>query len=274
MKRNVFCSLFAVLMVSAFIVSCDPMEPTTYTDTFHRIASVKYKDGKASLLIDCTGENYIFSNFSTQADMDHFGLKDGDRIIARMTLEAVGHITNNKLYLDEVVRKYPKVKLAESKPADSLNYAFRFSTLSLISVVYPEAWSQGHILNIAPEYYVSEGNKKADFKLYPDKVQGDTLIMNLYADIPDTVTVLSMQQTFLCYDLASLRDPVSDPVEQAHRDTLLNQLTRLKQDSINVLVYAPDYMRKKIFRKTGEVDEVRFVNIPSAEVFVSLPFDF
>ena len=274
MKRNILAALSAVCIASAFMVSCKPMEPSTYTDTFHRIASVSYKDGKASMLIDYTGETFILSNFSTKEDMLHFGVQDGDRVVARFTLEAVGNIYNNTLYLDGIVYKYPKLALAESKPADSLNYAYRFTTLGLVSLTYPSAWSQGHIVNLAPEYYIADPNHKADFLLYPTKVVGDTLQMNLYSDIPDTVRSWAMQQKFLCYDMSTLRNTVSDAKEQAHRDSILDQLTALNQDSITVQIFAPDYMRKKIIDQNKEVQEIQFINIRTESVEVSIPFDF
>ena len=54
MKRTIFSIMTAALAVSAILVSCEPMEPSTREDTFYRIASVSYKDGDASLLLDYT----------------------------------------------------------------------------------------------------------------------------------------------------------------------------------------------------------------------------
>lgn len=274
MKRNILYALLSLCVTSALTVSCEPMEPASHTETFHRLATVRYKDDKASMVIDYTGEVFALDNFKTQADMQHFGVIDGDRVIAKFTFEAIGNIGNSKLYLDEIVRKYPKLSLAKSRPADSLNYAYRFNTLSLISVRYPTAWATGHVVNLAPEYYATSTYSKADFKLYPTKVQGDTLMMDLYADIPDTVNSWEMQQKFLCFDISTLRKTVSDPVEQAHRDSLLSKLTALKEDTITVQIFAPDIMRKWIIDKDKAYHEIQFKNIRTESVEVAIPFDF
>lgn len=274
MKRNIFSVLFAACLASAIMVSCEPMEPASHTETFHRIATAQLKDGKASMIIDYTGESFAVDNFKTQEDMQHFGLFNGDRIVAKFTFEAIGNIGNSKIYLDEIVRKYPRLSLSKSRPADSLNYAYRFNTLSLISVRYPRAWASGHVVNIAPEYYAQSAYSKADFKLYPIQVQGDTLKMNLYADVPDTVNSWEMYQKFLCFDISTLRNPVSDPVEQEHRDSILSKLTALKEDTIIVQVFAPDIMRKWIIDKDKAYHEIQFKNIRTESVEVAIPFDF
>ena len=273
MKRTIFSVLTAALAASALFVSCEPLEPSTREDTFYRIASVSYKDGDASLLLDYTGESYKFSNFSTKSDMNRFGVQNGDRVIAEITMTAVGTVTNNTLTLNRVI-KYPKYALSESLPADSLNYGFRFCSLNLVSVIYPTAWTQGHVLSIAPEYYSSHKGVKPAFKLYPSKVVGDTLMLNLFCDMPDTLTVWDTEQAFVNFDISTLRDQVSDQAEQDHRDSLLTQLEATGKDRINVKVTAPRFMRVKMFKTSGEVSEISLVNYPSPTVTVSLPFDF
>ena len=273
MKRTIFSVLTAALAASALFVSCEPLEPSTREDTFYRIASVSYKDGDASLLLDYTGESYKFSNFSTKSDMNRFGVQNGDRVIAEITMTAVGTVTNNTLTLNRVI-KYPKYALSESLPADSLNYGFRFCSLNLVSVIYPTAWTQGHVLSIAPEYYSSHKGVKPAFKLYPSKVVGDTLMLNLFCDMPDTLTVWDTEQAFVNFDISTLRDQVSDQAEQNHRDSLLTQLEATGKDRINVKGTAPTFMRVKMFKTSGEVSEISLVNYPSPTVTVSLPFDF
>ena len=273
MKRTIFSVLTAALAASALFVSCEPLEPSTREDTFYRIASVSYKDGDASLLLDYTGESYKFSNFSTKSDMNRFGVQNGDRVIAEITMTAVGTVTNNTLTLNRVI-KYPKYALSESLPADSLNYGFRFCSLNLVSVIYPTAWTQGHVLSIAPEYYSSHKGVKPAFKLYPSKVVGDTLMLNLFCDMPDTLTVWDTEQAFVNFDISTLRDQVSDQAEQDHRDSLLTQLEATGKDRINVKGTAPTFMRVKMFKTSGEVSEISLVNYPSPTVTVSLPFDF
>ena len=273
MKRTIFSVLTAALAASALFVSCEPLEPSTREDTFYRIASVSYKDGDASLLLDYTGESYKFSNFSTKSDMNRFGVQNGDRVIAEITMTAVGTVTNNTLTLNRVI-KYPRYALSESRPADSLNYGFRFCSLNLVSVIYPTAWTQGHVLSIAPEYYSSHKGVKPAFKLYPSKVVGDTLMLNLFCDMPDTLTVWDTEQAFVNFDISTLRDQVSDLAEQNHRDSLLTQLEATGKDRINVKVTAPTFMRVKMFKTSGEVIEIKLDNYLIPTVTVSLPFDF
>lgn len=273
MKRTIFSVLTAALAVSVILVSCDPLEPPTREETFYRIASVSYDDGKASLLIDYTGENFKFNNFSTKSDMNRFNVQDGDRVIAEVTMTAVGDITNNKLTLNRVI-KYPKYALSESRPADSLNYGFRFNALDLISVIYPTAWTQGHVLSIAPEYYSSRKGAKPVFHLYPSKVVGDTLMLNLFCNMPDTLTRWDTEQALVNFDISTLRNQVSDLAEQNHRDSLLTQLEATGKDRINVKVTAPVFMRIKMFKTSGEVSEINLTNHRAPTVTVSLPFDF
>ena len=273
-RKTFFSSLIALLYAGMIFSSCEPLEPSTYTESFFRIASVSYKDGKASLLIDYTGEKFYFSNFSTQADMNRFNLKDGDRVLAGMTVSAIGNITNNKLTLDEV-SKFPKNPIAESRPSDTLNYKYQFDVLNIINIQYPKIWSQGHLINMAPTYEVSSQGKKADFHLYPLRASNDTLIMKLFADIPDTVSSgnIFYEQKLLCYDLSTMRNPVSDPAENAYRDSLLSILAHAGKDSITVHIFAADTLRQ-VWNTSSEIKERKYFPIPRASVSVSIPFDF
>lgn len=273
-SKTFFSSLVALLYAGMIFSSCEPLEPSTYTESFYRIASVRYKDGKASLLIDYTGETYYFSNFSTQADMNRFNLKDGDRVIAGMTVSAVGNIANNKLTLDEV-SKFAKNAVAQSRPSDTLNYKFQFDVLNIIKIQYPKIWSQGHLVNMAPTYEVSSQGKSVQFHLYPLGASNDTLTMKLFADIPDTVSSQNIfyEQKLLCYDISTMRNPVSDPKENAYRDSLLTLLANAGKDSITVQILAADTLRQ-IWNTSNGIKERKYFPIPRAAVSVSIPFDF
>ncbi len=273
-SKTFFSSLVALLYAGMILSSCEPLEPSTYTESFYRIASVRYKDGKASLLIDYTGETYYFSNFSTQADMNRFNLKDGDRVIAGMTVSAVGNIANNKLTLDEV-SKFAKNAVAQSRPSDTLNYKFQFDVLNIIKIQYPKIWSQGHLVNMAPTYEVSSQGKSVQFHLYPLGASNDTLTMKLFADIPDTVSSQNIfyEQKLLCYDISTMRDSVSDPAEYAYRDSLLTLLANAGKDSITVQILAADTLRQ-IWNTSNGIKERKYFPIPRAAVSVSIPFDF
>lgn len=268
MKRNHVCSILAVCMASAFILSCEPLEPSSYTENFYRIASVNLADGKASLKFDYTGENYAIDNFKTKADMDRFDVKHGDRVIAGLQYYAVSTIGKISLL---TVDQYPVYKLAESRPADTLNNDCRFSTLTIWEVQYPSIWAQGHLVNLAPIYYIPNLKCKSEFYLYPLQMKQDTLEMRLYSYIPDNDLSLrgfyEPAQSWLCYDISSLRDSVADTDEFNHRKQILNQIDKLKGDSMMVHIFQPDTL-------WGMLDTIYYERYPRVSVSVKIPRDF
>ena len=272
MNRNIIRTLFAVCTVTLILHSCNPIEPTKYMEKFYRVATVEYADDKASLLIDYTDERYFFTNFATPDDMEQFGVKPGDRVIAGMTLNATGNIFNNKLTLDEIA-KFPVTPLAESRPSDTLNYKYQFDVLYLGNTKYPKIWSQGHLVNVTPSYAISSENKEARFYLYPMAVRHDTLSLQMFADIPDTISTVINNQSLLCFDISTLRDSVGDAEEMAYRESLYNMLAALKQDTITVQLFSADTLRDKCMTANG-VKERKYMVIPKAQLSVSIPFDF
>ena len=268
MKRNNFRSILAVCMASAVIMACEPMEPSTYTEYFYRIASVNYADGKASLKFDYTGEKYTIDNFKTKADMNHFGLRHGDRIIAGLEYTAIS--TMGKITLKSV-SQYPISKLEETRPADSCNHDCRFNVLTLFEVQYPTIWSQGHLINLAPIYYIPNQNCKSKFYLYPVEMRQDTLDLRLYSYIPDNDLYIrtydSPTQTWLCYDISSIRDSVANTDEFNHRKQILAQIDQLQRDSMVVNVIQPDTLR-------GMLDGNYYERYTKSGVSVRIPKDF
>lgn len=258
-------------MVSAMMLACDPLEPSTYTENFYRIATVQCSDGKASLLLDYTGEKYNLENFKTESDMKSFGLKNGDRIIAEIEVNAVGTMSNNKLTLKSVADTISVLKLAKTQPADTLNYDYQFNVLWLVDQRYPAIWSQGHLVNVAPIYYVPSNESVTGFYLYPMQMNRDTLEMRLYSYIPDNNLAIrgyaSASQSLLCFDIASLRDSVADATEHKHRKDLLKDIEKLNQDSLMVHIFAPDTLR-------GSLDGIYYEHYPRVSVSISIPIDF
>ena len=273
MKRNIFRTLFTACIAAALIQSCEPLEPSTASWMFHRVASVQYKNGKASLLIDYTGETYKITNFSTQADMKRFGVKNGDRVIAEMTRTAVGNVLNDEITLDRIVYTYPTLAIDESRPSDTLNYRFLFRTLDLGDLTYPSAWAQGHIVNVTPVYVMSTPDEVPNFHLYPLGVKSDTLVMQLYAEIPDTITKWDSQQSLLCFDISTMRDSVPNPTENRYRDSLMNLLDATNSQNITVQIYSADTLREK-WLVNDSVQEKKYVTIRHQVVSTSIPFDF
>ena len=268
MKRNTLRTILAACMASALILSCGPMEPSEYTENFYRIASVNYVEGKASLKFDYTGEKYSLDNFQTKADMNRFDLKHGDRIIAGMQYHAIS--TVGKISLMSVAQ-YPILKLEESRPADTLNHDCRFNVLTLWDVQYPAIWAQGHLVNMAPIYYIPNGNCTVQFKLYPLQMNRDTLEMRLYSYIPENDLSIhgysDASQTWICFDISSITDSVADPDEFNHRKQILNEISQLKGDSMMVHIFQPDTLR-------GMLDTIYYERYPKVSVSIKIPRDF
>ena len=268
MKRNIIRSVVAVCAVSALVLSCDPMEPASYTENFFRIATVNCVNGKASLKFDYTGENYAIDNFKTQTDLDRYELSHGDRIIAGLQYYAVSGM--GKITMQSATR-YPVIKLEESRPADTLNNDYMFNVLNLWDVQYPAIWAAGHLVNLTPIYYVPSETSPRDFMLYPLQMNKDTLEMRLYSYIPDNDLAIrgygGASQSWLCYDIASIRDSVADADELNHRKQILSDMEKLKKDSIMVHIFQPDTLR-------GMMDTIYYERYPRVSVSIKIPFDF
>ena len=244
MNRKIRAIALSVF-VTAALFSCKPLEQDTYYQTFYRIATVNYRLGTAYLTLDCTTDAYKPRNFKDTVDMQSFGLSAGDKIIAEFKIEAVGSMDNAVLTL-ESAKKISIQDIATEQPSDTLNFYYQMTKFGLTDVVYPDIWAVGHVVTIAPTYYVPSSSSKAEFHLYPLRVQGDTLIMRLYSDIPEADNSLRpYTQSLLCYDISSLRQQVSNPIEQERRDTILARLDRLEKDSITVHIVTPDTLRAK-----------------------------
>ena len=268
MKRNKTLSALAVCIASALVVACDPLEPSTYTENFYRIATVTYAEGRASLDFDYTGESYAIDNFKTKQDMTDFGVKAGDRVIASLQYHAVSTVGKISLL---GANKYPVLKLEESRPADSLNHDCRFNVLTLFDVKYPAIWAKGHLVNIAPIYYIPSSDCVSKFYLYPLQMNKDTLEMRLYSYIPDNDLAIrgysNASQTWLCYDIASIRDSVADPEELSHRKQILSDIDKLKSDSLMVHIFQPDTL-------CGMLDTIYYERYPRVTVSIKIPKDF
>ena len=279
MKRNIIRTLFALLAASALITSCDPLEPDTYTATFYRIATVQVNEGKASLLIDYTGETFKLRNFSNDDDARRFEVEDGDRVIAKMSLSATGSIDINQTNLDELY-KVPVQKIAETCPHDTMNLYYMldpYRRYSLGSQQYPTIWSSDHILNITPFLYLSAPDAKIDFFLYPTGVKRDTLEMKLYSDISDCYNPSSSStpyQSLFCFDMATMRN-TSDTIENHRRDSLLSLLSG--RDSIMVHVFMPDSIRVPTLLRNSKTLKDTIMDIyyyPKVSASTSVPFNF
>lgn len=240
MKRLFIASILTACALTSVLNSCEPLEPSTYTETFYRYGTVSYSAGKASILIDYTKEKFSFKNFKDSMDMVNFDVKSGDRVLAQIEFSAVGSMNNNEVKVNEI-RLMNTMALKDTMPSDTLNYVYYFNTLKLIDLTYPEVWSQGHFVNVAPVFYQ---DKRADFMLYPIDVKNDTLRLRMYSYIPENNrTTVRPNQTLCCFDISTLADSVPDPAEHLRRTNMLKELRNSGKSEIPVQIIQPDTMR-------------------------------
>lgn len=256
------------MALAAFLLSCNPLEPSSYQEQLFRVATVTYSNGKAGLLFDCFNTQPAITNFKDTADMIHFGVSNGDRVLASMIFDAVGSFDNNRTTLNEI-RKLEPTLFEQSAPSDTMNYFYGFSQYCFVNVMYSYIWSAGHYVNVSPGYSIPSIDSKTDFHLYPLGVASDTLVLRLYADIPEAAFKMDTQSLLSC-DISSLRNSVPDPAEHAYRDSLLQILDNLGKDTIFVRVTTPDTMRVKDASKVGGYLKMEG-DIPMT---VAIPFDF
>lgn len=253
-------------------LSCDPIEPAKYTYSCYRVATVQEKDGKASLQLDYTSESYLYKNFSNVDHMRMFDVTKGERVIADITHQMTDGImeksTVNQLH------KVKTLKLATNKPSDTLNFFYDFKPFKLADFEYPAIWTQGHILNLAPIYYAKNENSKVEFSLYPVSLNEDTLLFRMYSDIPSSAIKSATDnpyQNLLCFDIASLRDSLSDPAEHQHRKDIMNSLDNLSLEKIVIEVTLPDTMRTKVLRQDSLQE---YLLRPTYSLCTTMNFDF
>jgi hypothetical protein len=280
MKRIIFLAICATCIISSVLIqSCDPLEPSTYSQFFFRIATVKIQDNKASLYTDYLHESFFPKNLKTAEDVYNLRLADKQHIIAVLTVDAVGSMDNNSITLNAISR-LDTTNCVLHKPSDTLNYYYYFTKYDFDrmvsdsvypSYIYPKIWAEGHIVNISPTYFVPTEKDKAEFYVYPFDVRSDTLMLRLYSDIPNCDLNLYPDiyyQTLLSIDISSVRDSADNPVDQVVRDTIWSRLDRLNQDRITVTIVTPDSLRAKY--KKGTFNQPQH----NLSVSINIPFDF
>lgn len=262
-------------------VSCEPLEPSTYSERLFRVGTVRLNSlgTKAYIVNDSfpgnSEESFALRNFRTAADMKKFGVENNDRVVAVMDFNAVGSMANAQITL-EGLQKIEVSKFAAKRPSDTLNYNYFFCPFTLVNVKYPPIWAVGHIVNIAPIYYIPESGAEGKFQLDPVVFRKDTLFARLYSYIPDIdISQTPPAQSLLCFDIASLREPSDDAVNQNIRTAILDSLSELKtkkhKDTFTLTVVTPDSLRSY----SAGSDDV-FWRHPALDhaVSVSVNFDF
>lgn len=275
MKRNLFRTLFLTLISLVLVCSCDPLEPSTRTETLMRYATVRSDGIKAYLELDGISEILKIKNFSTANDMKTFNVKDGDRVLITMSVQSFDNVVGENITID-YMSKVKTIKVATSRPAGTNNYYYVFEKHELGRTEYPEIWSQGHFVNVTPVIFThdSEIKKLPEFSLYPLYVKRDTLVARLYLNFPESDFGPGYQahQDICCFDMSSLRETVADAKEQAHRDSILNALTEIGS-KYAIKIIAPDTLRSNY---TLSSDSVRILDQlkGGSTVSVSTSFDF
>lgn len=256
MKRNILRMVFAACITSVlFTQACDPLEPSTLSENFFRVATVIYKDGRVGFYTDYDHELFFPSNFRDTTDAVTAGLTDGLHVKVWFTLDAIGSLDNNTITLNGF-KKIESTKCVGQKPSDTLNHYYYFAQYNLThdilskndsytACMYPSVWAEGHIVNIAPTYFVPDASDKAEFKLYPYNLSNDTLFLRLYSYIPtcDISINPDYTQTLLSLDMSSIRDNAANPAEQVLRDTILARLDRIATKRVVVRIATPDTLR-------------------------------
>ena len=131
MKRNILRAAFAACITSVlFIQACDPLEPSTLSENFFRVATVVYKDGRVGFYTDYDHELFFPSNFRDTADAVSAGLTDGLHVKVWFTLDAVGSLNNNTITLNGF-KKIDNTRVVGQKPSSDFNYYYYFAKYNL-----------------------------------------------------------------------------------------------------------------------------------------------
>ena len=273
MKAFRILAAVVTVIASAFtLMSCEPVKQSTMYERFYRVGTVRLTGNIASIDFDNSNEAYIIDNFKSEADMAKFGVKAGDRVFLALDFNAEGSMENATITLS-MLSKIETLRFETTAPSDTLNYYYQFSKFSLYNTEYPSIWTSGHIVNLAPTYFVPEKHEPVKFFLNPIAFEHDTLFTRLYSYIPDCDVSLNpaYTQSLLCYDMSSLRDRSSDPANQELRDTILARMDRMENDYFTFTVMTPDTLRAKNAKNT-ESDYLQPIANPSKSIRVKYDF--
>lgn len=277
MKR-IFFSLTTIVALLSTLIACNEVDQPTVTHKMIRVATVAKNNSKAYLSFDYTGESYNIDNFKNEADFDDFKVKEGDRVFAFMTLKAVGSYLNSTITLDSLL-KAEVIHISKTKPSPEMDSYYKFAVMELAGLElvgkesYPAIWSNGHVVCVAPQYFQPAGQPVPSFEIYPDSMKSDTLTMTLYATIPGNDISLNpyYSQVLLNFDLSELREQVTDPAEQAKRDTILARMDRLGKNKINVQISTLDVLYAE---NSKNLSSPQYIHPVKTSKTTQIDFDF
>gem|GEM_PF-6154225 len=222
----------STLLAALFFVSCDKADQPTYTTTLLRLATVVETPYAASLSIDCTGESFIIEGFSTPADIQKYGLRNGARVFAQITAKITGSNDNVSFSLDRIDSLTVNPIRSDEYDASHGSYLY-FGPLALNGITYPQIWSNGNFFNIVPVFYPVD-DASYNVSLHTDCIMGDTLLLRLTSDIPGSDLKSDAHPTLFTYDISQISDT-----------TFTSALADLDTDSIYVTVATCDTLSIK-----------------------------
>ena len=263
--------IYSVILLCSVItlVSC---EPASYSreGTTHRLATVRYSNGKASLSYDPTYTTETYSgsldNFSTTADMERFKLKDGDRGIAQISykdipadnvfctvLDSFNVIETNGLNWSRYVQ-------------DTLGTYIHFNAMYLGDATYEGVWNNGHIVCAVITYYPDPETPDEQNKMdmYLHGFRNDTLSLLVTATIPNSDYFYGGTNCLLQYDLSTLRASNSETANEII--ALMDEALKAKRDSFYLEITTCDSLE---FTNKGK----RSIT-SGRRMYTKVPFDF
>lgn len=270
-------ALFMNRLIYSVILLCSVMtllscEPASYSQEgiTHRLATVRYTDGKALLSYDPTSTTKSSSasldNFKTSDDMNRFNLKDGDRGIAQISYR---NIPSDNIY-SNALEHFDVIKLNELNwnryEQDTLGTYLHFNVMTLdIYASYKGLWSNGHIASTVITYYpnpdIPSDQNKID--MYLHGFRNDTLSLLVTATVPESDYSHPAQNSLLQYDLSTLRTSDSETADEI---IALMDRTLGARDSFYLEITTCDSL---------EIDNRGHHRVmPGDRMYTKVPFDF
>lgn len=263
--------IYSVILLCSVItlLSC---EPASYSreGTTHRLATVRYTDGKAMLCYDPTStaksSSASLDNFKTSDDMSRFNLKDGDRGIAQISYKDIPADNVFSNVLDSFIVIKPNELNWSRYEQDTLGTYLHFNVMTLdIYASYKGLWNNGHIASTVITYYpnpeIPSDQNKID--MYLHGFRNDTLSLLVTATVPESDYSYTPQSSLLQYDLSTLRTSGS---ETAKEIIGLMDRTLGARDSFYLEITTCDSL---------EIDNRGHHRVmPGDRMYTKVPFDF
>lgn len=228
--------LLALVFVAALacsLSSCLPDDGYTYSSQFSRIVTIDHSVSPIRFYCDYTNEIMELDNIKTDSDLGPFNLKNADRALIKIQLDAKATAAEYNL-LEGSPIKSRSVSVQSLEGVAGIQPVFGFEQLQLErGWLYPYAWVSRGYLNIIPQILSDED---AEPYLVPQAVSRDTLKFNL--KMKYELGEQNYRAQYACFDLRSLADTVQ--ADSTVRPVMRQMIDRLhnEQDSVMVVVTA------------------------------------